>query len=306
VSRRFLLPLALLLAARSAAGCPCSDEAGSAGGLVREDERYAVALSTSTRSALGRFDAFGHYSPLGAREGELGEELLLRAGLRLPRRWEWIGELGYSAYRFHAPSFVESQNGLGDALLRLRYSAIDEGMPHESFPRPALLLSGLLRAPLGTAADGGTVNFGSGGAPRGLGAWELGAGAELKRSLWPALEVWLGGEAAYRFRDHAIGTERRLGPRFEAAVGARALPVDWLAATLALRVRTIGDVELDGRTLAGTSERLTTLVLGLSVYERGRRLRSALTFSIDPPSNDWSKGATAAGALGLSLGVGMP
>lgn len=287
-----------------ARACPCSDEASSASGLVREDERYAVALVATSRRALGRFDALGRYRPLGDGEGEWSEELLLRAGLRLPRRLEWLGEIGSARYRLHAPGFIERQDGIGDALLRVRYSALDEAMPHEAVPLPAVSLSALLRAPLGVAASSGTGSFGSGGAQRGLGAWELGAGAELKRSLLPALELGLSGEAAYRFEDHALGPARRLGPRLEAALGARLLPVDWLASTIAIRLRTTADVSLSGRSLEGTSERLWSVVLGAAVYERGSRLRSSVTLSVDPPLGSLSKGSTAAAALGVSLAVG--
>jgi hypothetical protein len=271
---------------------------------VRDDERYAASLLATSRRALGRFDAFGRYSPLGSAEGEWSEELLLRAGLRLPRRLEWLAELGYSSYRFHTPSFFEQQSGVGDVMLRARYAAVGEGMPHEPLPTPALLLSALVRAPLGAAADNGSASFGSGGAQRGLGAWELGGGLELKRSLLPTFELGLAVEAAYRFEDHALGSARRLGPRVEASLGARLSAVDWLAGSIALRLRTIGDVSFSGRTLEGTSERLWSVVLGVAVYHRPSRLRSALTLSVDPPLGGLSQGTTAAAALGVSLGVG--
>lgn len=299
----FLFAFTFVLAAPHVRGCPCSDDAGSAVSLVREDERYAVALSGSARRALGRFDASGKYRRLAPDEGELGEELLLRAGLRAPRRWEWLGELGYSAYRAHAAGFSEHQSGLGDALVRARYSAFDEAMPHASLPLPALILSALVRAPLGSVTNDTATSFGSGGAPRGLGAWELGAGLELRRAIVPALELWLGAEAAHRFEDHALGRTRRLGPRLEAALGGRTVMTPWLSSTVALRWRTIGDVQLSERSLPGTSERLLSVVLGLSAYDRSRRFRSAITLGWDPPLA--SQGATAGVALGFSMGLGF-
>ena len=303
--KRFgLLAVTPCLLASSALACPCSDEASSGSGVAREDERYAVALVAITRRALGRFDALGRYRPLGRDEGEWSQELLLRAGLRLPQRLEWVGELGYARYRLHAPGFIERQAGIGDALLRARYSAIDEAMPHQPLPLPAVAISVLLRAPLGTAASSGTTSFGSGGAQRGLGAWELGAGAELKRSLLPVLELALAGEAAYRFEDHALGSARQLGPRVEATLGARVLPLDWLASSLAVRLRTVGDVQLAGRSLEGTSERLWSFVLGAAVYDRGTRFRGAITLSVDPPLGALSRGSTATTSLGVSLAVG--
>jgi hypothetical protein len=295
--------VALLLAARTAVACPCSDEGSSGGSVVREDERYAVALAASGRSALGRFDNWGEYHRLAPGEGEQGEELLLRAGLRWPQRWEWLGELGYANYRLRAPRYFERESGVGDALVRLRYSALSEAMPHAAFPAPGVIVSGLLRAPLGAVAGDASANFGSGGAPRGLGAWEVGAGLELKRSLVPVLELWLGGEAAYRFEDHSLGRARRLGPRAEVALGMRALLAPWLSSTLALRVRAIGDVELAGRSLPGTSERLLSVIAGLAVYDRPSRVRSALTLGLDPPAG--SQGATAGVAVGVLLARGF-
>jgi len=299
------LALAVLLAASRALACPCSDDAGSGGGLVREDERYAAALVATSRHALGRFDAFGQYSALGAGEGEAAEELLLRAGMRLPQRVEWLGELGYAAYRFHAPGLARERAGIGDSLLHVRIGLRDEGMPHESPWLPALTLSGLLRAPLGTLADRHNTSFGSGGGQLGLGAWELGGGLEAKRSLVPKLELMLGTEAAYRFQDHVLGRARRLGPRADVSLGARVLPSSWFAGTLAVRARFSGDVTLAGRSLPGTGERLWSVVLGGAVYERSSRLRSSITLSVDPPLGSLSAGSTAAAALSVSLGYGV-
>ncbi|MDF3069107.1 MAG: hypothetical protein K0R38_4708 [Polyangiaceae bacterium] len=291
--------------AQSAFACPCSDDSGSFSGLVRQDERYAAALVATSRQALGRFDAFGHYAPLGPRERESSEELLLRAGFRLPARFEGLGELGYSSYRFHAPSTAEQQSGLGDALVRARFRALDEAMPHESFPAPALSLTALVRAPLGALAKDRSGSFGSGGAQRGLGAWEVGAGLELMRALVPRLQVSLAGEGAYRFEDHVLGTARQLGPRFDATLGSRALVNDWLSGSLALRLRMTGDVSLAGRILEGTSERLLSVIVGVSATDDKTRFRSAVTLILDPPAGAISRGSTAAISLGVSLGIGI-
>jgi hypothetical protein len=311
LSRRGAVAVSLAWAALFAAGlaeaCPCSDDAGGGSGLVREDERYAASLVATSRHALGRFDAFGHYSALGATEGEAAEELLLRAGLRLPQRVEWLGELGYAAYRFHAPGLQRERAGIGDALLHVRVKLRDEGMPHESRWLPALAVAGLLRAPLGTIADRHDTSFGSGGAQLGLGAWELGAGLEARRTLIPKLELLLGTEAAFRFEDHVLGPSRarQLGPRADVSLGARALPSDWFAATVALRARFSGDVTLDERRLAGTGERLWSVVLGAAFFERSSRLRSSVTLSLDPPVQSFSVGSTAAAALSVALGYGI-
>lgn len=280
---------------------------------MRPDERYAAALVATSRHALGHFDAFGEYSALGDDEGETAEELLLRAGLRWPRRVEWLGELGYASYRFHAPRRVEQRTGVGDGLLRARVTLRDEAMPHESAWLPALALSGLLRAPLGVLADNRTSSFGSGGAQLGLGAWELGAGGDAAWSLVPKLELLLGAEGAYRFEDHVLGRARRLGPRLDATLGARVAPSALFAASLALRARMTGDVVLgdrDGggsRRLDGTAERLWSVVLGAAVYEPKSRLRSSVTLSVDPAlgsRSSFSVGSTAAAALSVALGYG--
>ena len=302
------LAFVFLLGARTAGACPCSDDAGGGSALVRDDERYAASLVATSRHALGRFDAFGHYSTLGGLEAEASEELLLRVGLRLPRRVEWLAELGYAAYRFHSPWLVERRAGVGDALLHLRVSVHDEDMPHVSLRLPALWLSGLLRAPLGAIAQSGSSGFGSGGAQLGLGAWEAGAGLEAKRGILPHLELLLGAEGAYRFEDHALGPERaqarRLGPRADVAVGVRVLPMQWLAGSLALRLRMTSDVTLAAQRLPGTAERLWSVVVGAAVYERATRLRSSITLSVDPPLDSFSVGSTAAAALGVALGYG--
>jgi hypothetical protein len=304
---RLLLVFVSLLVAREAGACPCSDDAGAGSALVREDERYAASLVATSRHALGRFDAFGNYSALGRREGETSEELLLRAGLRLPRRVEWLGELGYAAYRFHAPSLVERRTGIGDALLRVRVRVRDEDMPHEPLRLPALWLSALVRAPLGVLAQSRTSSFGSGGAQLGLGAWELGFGAEAKRAILPRLDALLGVEGAYRFEDHVLGPgrSRQLGPRADVALGARVLPSDWLVASAALRLRMTGDVTLAERRLAGTAERLWSIVVGAAIYERSSKLRSSITLSVDPPVGSLSVGSTAAAALSVALGYGV-
>ncbi|RYZ06295.1 MAG: hypothetical protein EOO73_16660 [Myxococcales bacterium] len=294
-----------LLAAGSARGCPCSDDSGSFSGLVQQDERYAAALVATSRQALGRFDALSHYSALGPKERETSEELLLRAGFRGPARFEGVGELGYSSYRFHAPRLAEQQSGLGDALLRARYRAFDEAMPHERFPMPAISFTALLRAPLGAIAKDRVGSFGSGGAQRGLGAWEVGAGFELMRAVAPRLQISLSGEGAYRFEDHVLGSSRKLGPRFDATLGSRALATDWLAASVALRLRMTGDVALAGRSLDGTSERLVSLIVGASAAHERSRFRSALTVILDPPVAGLSRGSTAAISLGVSLGIGI-
>jgi len=302
-----LLALLSSLTTRGAGACPCSDDAGGGSALVREDERYAASLVATSRHAFGRFDAFGNYRALGRLEAETSEELLLRAGLRLPRRVEWLGELGYAAYRFHAPGLAEGRTGIGDALLHVRVGVRDEDMPHETLRLPALWLSGLVRAPLGVLAQSRTSSFGSGGAQLGLGAWELGLGVEAKRAILPRVEVLLGVEGAYRFEDHVLGPARprQLGPRADVALGARALPSDWLATSVALRWRMTGDVTLGGRRLTGTAERLWSLVLGAAVYERSSKLRSSITLSVDPPLGSLSVGSTAAAALSVALGYGV-
>jgi hypothetical protein len=309
---RFVLAAAALLLAFAPGrvwACPCSDDGGPSS-LVREDELYAAALVATSRHALGHFDAFGRYDALGSRDGETSEELLLRAGLRLPRRVEWLGELGYASYRFHTQSRVEARTGVGDALLRARMTLRDEGMPHESRWLPALALAGLLRVPLGALADNRSAGFGSGGAQLGLGAWELGVGFDVARSIVPDLQLFIAAEGAYRFEDHVLGQARRLGPRFDATFGTRLTPTAWFASTLALRGRVTADVTLGeggaARSLPGTAERLWSVVLGAAIYAPKSRLRSSLTLSVDPPLASFSVGSTAAAALSVALAYGVP
>lgn len=296
-----LLAFGLLAVARSARACPCSDDAGSGLGLTRDDELAAVALVTSTRWANGVFDAQGNYRSYDGEESETSQELLLRAALRLPRRLEWLAELGYAAYRFHAGSLAHEQKGIGDLIVRARYLVLTEAMPHEALPLPSLGATLLVRAPLGSLSTGAAHGFGSGGPQLGLGAWELGGGLDAARSLTSSLGVLLAGELGYRFEDDALGRPRQLGLRVEGLLGLRATPLDWLSALVALRARSSGDAELAGRELPGTGERLVSLVLGGTIYDAGSGIRSSLTLSWDPPWSALSSGSSAQTALGVSV-----
>jgi hypothetical protein len=296
--------LALLTARRPAQACPCSDDAGNSASLARADERYAVALVATSRQALGRFDAQRRYHALSSDEAEASEELLLRAALRWPMRVEWLGELGYASYRFHAGRIAERQAGVGDGALRTRVSLLEESMPHEPIPWPAFAVTALLRAPLGTISSGRSSSFGSGGAQLGLGAWEAGGGVDLKRSVATRLELLLGAEAAYRFEDHALAKARRLGPRLDSSLALRLATAPWLANSLGVRYRVSGDVDYDGQRLPGTGERLLSIVLGAAWYGEATGLRSSLTLSLDPPLRSVSAGSTAVAALGVALGYG--
>ena len=297
--------LGVLLVTRAVSACPCSDDAGSSLSLARPDERFAASLAATSRHALGRFDAQGGFHALGPAEAESSEELLLRAALRWPAQLEWLAELGYASYRFHAEQIVERQDSVGDLALRGRYTLFAEGMPHEAVRFPSLSLSGLLRAPLGALGRDGSSSFGSGGAQLGLGAWEAGGGVDGSRSITSWLDLSLGAEGAYRFEDRALRKVRQLGPRLDGWLAARVSPSSWLSTSCALRLRATGDVRYDGERLPDTGERLLTVALGGAVYDAATGFRAALTFSVDPPVRLFSAGASAAAALGVALGYGL-
>jgi hypothetical protein len=300
------LALLTLVVARPALGCPCSDDAGSAASLTRRDERYAVSIVATSRQALGRFDAQGQYHALDQDEAEASEELLLRAGLRVTPRWEWLAELGAASYRLHAGRVVVHEDGFGDGALRSRFELWDEAMPHEAAPWPAVALSVLVRAPLAGGASSRTRSFGSGGAQLGLGAWELGAGFDLARSLPGALPLSLGlaVEGAYRFEDHSLGVTRRLGPRLDASLYGRAEANRVWSTSLGLRLRAAGDVIYAGDELPGTGERLFSVLWGAGFFDAASGLRTSLTVALDPPLGLISSSATAAAAVGVALAYG--
>jgi hypothetical protein len=296
-----LVACAWVVTAQTALACPCSDDAGSGLGLTRDDELAAAALVTSTRWARGVFDAQGNYRPYESDESETSQELLLRAALRFPQRLEWLAELGYAAYRFHAGSLAHEQKGIGDLILRARYLVLTEAMPHAALPLPSLGATLLVRAPLGSISAGAARGFGSGGPQLGLGAWEVGGGLDAARAMTDALGLVLAGELGYRFEDHALGRPRQLGLRVEGLLGLRASPLDWLSGLVAVRARSSGDVEFGGRALAGTGERLVSLVLGGTIYDSRSGLRTSLTLSWDPPWSALSAGSSAQTALGVSI-----
>jgi hypothetical protein len=305
------LPVPVAVAVLSALGawaaparaCPCSDDAGAGVSLLRSNERYGVEAMATARSALGRFDALGHYRALPTAEAEYSEELLLRAGLRFPKKLEWLAELGYASYRFRAPGIHLERAGLGDATLRGRYALRDEGMPHDVPRWPSLHVSGSIRAPLGSLGPNPSSGFGSGGVELGLGAWELGVGFVAARSTLPMLNVSLAGEIGYRLPDEALGRERQLGPRLELMMAAKLEPLPAWSTSLGLRARFNGPASLDGESVPGTGERLVSVVGGAGFYDQPTGFRASVMLSFDPPISKLSYGSTAGTALGVRLGV---
>jgi hypothetical protein len=73
---------------------------------------------------------------------------------------------------------------------------------------------------------------------------------------------------------------------------------------LGVRYRVTGDVDYDGQRLAGTGERLLSIVLGAAWFDQSTGLRSSLSLSLDPPLRFVSAGSTAVAALGVALGYG--
>ena len=249
------------------------------------------------------FDALGNYGPLKTDEAETSEELLLRAGLRLPARVEWLAEIGYASYRFRAARFHLEEAGLGDAVLRGLYTVRDESMPHEAPRWPSLRVSGLLRAPLGAWDSQGASGFASSGAQLGLGAWELGVGFAAARSASGMLNVSLAGEAAYRLPDTALGRERQLGPRLELMLAGSLEPLPAWSTSLGLRARFSGPASLDGKRALGSGERLLSLVGGGGFYDRATGFRASVMLSLDPPISGLSSGSMAATAMSVLLGA---
>lgn len=295
-----LLALAWGATAGHVAACPCSDDPGAAFGSLRPGERATLALFASARRTRGRYDALSRYSPLADGESEWSEELLGRLALRVSKRLEASGELGFASYHFQAPGIHEQRAGLGDALVRARARLVEEGMPHESF-RPSAGLSVLGRAPVGALSRQRSAGYGSGGVQLGLGAWEVGLGADAARSLTPSLTLALAAEAAYRFEDRALGRARHLGPRADASLTAAYAVADWLTTAASVRLRLVGDVSLDGQRLPGTGERLWTVSGSASFAPRRSRFRSAVTLSAEPPVSRIAQGGAA--SLAVSCGL---
>jgi hypothetical protein len=288
---------------RGASACPCSDDPGSGAFLTRADQSYALALTSTTRRAMGTFDVAGHYRALGPGELEASEELLLRAALRLPERLEWQAELGAASYRFHTPTFDQEQRSVGDGVLHARYALRQEDMSHAGARWPAISLGVLSRAPLGALVSSRSGGFGSSGAQLGLGAWEVAANADVSRQLAPRLGFSFGAELGYRLPDRALGRERQLGPRLDLSLSADVEAADWLSATVAIGSRFTGDVELDERELDGTGERSLSTTLAVTVRQRPSGLRSSLGLRFEPPVTGLARSSVATLALSSTLGV---
>ena len=200
--------------------------------------------------------------------------------------------------------------GFGDTTLRLRWEAVDEPMPLDSWV-PALAVLFVTRAPTGSldddpasgAAAGTTGSIGSSASSQGLGTWEFSLAVEAAKSFgmeWQAIALL---EAAYRLPDDALHIERQLGPRALGQVSLRYAPTLEFSLGVMTDLGWEADVELDGLTKNGTAQRLWTVGAFASWLLSSTGLRAGVLVRHAPAFDSVSANALGATGLGVSLGL---
>lgn len=309
-ARAALLALLVALApTRSAIACgSCRGPGGPGAAWTAPWERAAVVLSQSSRIAHGSFASDGSYRALGAdRDRVLSHTLAL--AIRPIERLELAATATYGSALLTAPGFSASRRSWGDSTLRARYEVVRE--PALDLPRapshPSLAVAPSLRLPTGAvdpvqSAPGvaaGTV--GSSATNMGLGAWEVGVAADVRRTFgarrWQASVV---AELAVRAPDDALGRERQLGPR---AAGRLVLLrfLDPFTASVFVDVAGETDVAYEGRRARGSAQR--TAGVGVAVgFKSELGLRSGMSLIAQPPLAGLGQNAVAATAVSAFVG----
>jgi hypothetical protein len=273
-------------------------------------ETVGASLTQSAEWVHGLWNAHGEYTALGEGEHDTRIDWSLAAGYRVSQRWELAAQLAYGKQSLSTRGFASKSSGVGDAILRARWEALDAPMPmSDSPPWPSVAALFMLRVPTastdrtsGVGGYGTTRTLGASASSQALGAWELALGADLERALSSTWRVSALGEAALRLPDDALGLERQLGPRVLGQIGLRYVPVVQFAFDLSTDLSWEGDVELDGQTKRGTTQRRWTLGAFASYRVPKTGLRAGALLRYAPPVSGVSVNAIAATALGVSLG----
>lgn len=306
-------PLAAALVAvalaRPAGACgSCRGPSGPGATLTAPWERTGVALSQTARLGHGSYASDGAYRALGADRDQVVTHTLALA-LRPVERLELSTTFTFGSALLTTPGFSSSRRSWGDSMVRGRYEIVKEPALDLASVRghPSLALAPSLRLPTGTVdaapsapvAAAGTV--GSSATNMGLGAWEVGLAADVRRtfggSKWQASAVV---EVAARTADHALGRRRQLGPR----AGGRLVLVRFVDPfTVAVFVDVAGetDVAYAGRRALGSAQR--TAGAGASIgYKSEMGLRTGLALLAQPPLSGLGVNAVAATALTAFVG----
>jgi hypothetical protein len=301
--------VALALLGGRAAACPCQGSSGPGGSVTMQSERFGASLTESARWVHGAWRPHGEYASLTEGDRQAALDLTALAGYRpIP-----VVEIGAeTAFGHESASFAHlssTRTGFGDTILRVRWDAIDEPMPFEKLPWPALSVVAAVRAP--TAARGATSatfsgttgSVGASASSEGLGAWEGSAALVLAKAVGTQWMLSALGEAAYRLPDTWTGIPRHLGPRGFAQIGIRYSPANVASFGVLTDLGWEGAVHYDGETSpTDSSQRLWTVSGYFLLKPPGTQFRWGLLARTAPRLDGIGKNAVAATSASVSIG----
>jgi hypothetical protein len=301
--------VALLLLGARAGACPCQGSSGPGGSVTTQSDRFGASFTETARWVHGAWRPHGEYASLAEGDRQAALDLTALAGYRpIP-----VVEIGAeTAFGHESASFTHlssARTGFGDTILRVRWDALDEPMPFEKLPWPALSFVAAVRAP--TAARGATSatfsgttgSVGASASSEGLGAWEGSAALVLAKSLGTQWMLSALGEAAYRLPDSWTGIPRHLGPRAFAQLGVRYSPTNVVSFGMLTDLGWEGAVTYEGETSpTDSSQRLWTVSGYFLLKPPGTRFRWGLLARTAPRWDGVGKNAVAATSASVSIG----
>jgi hypothetical protein len=282
----------LALAPRPSQACSCGVP-GLDSALTRRSETWGVRLGERADVTSGGFNAHGTYRPLGAHERDTTFDLTALAAIRAVERLELSSEVGYGRSSAVMGGRALTSSGLDDVVLRGRLEALDEApawLEHGS-PVDLALTMGVLvpMAPFDPER------------PRGLGAWEVGAGVVASRSLSARTRLALSSEAALRLPDRSLGEQRALGPRVstQLTLSHLVLPT-WIASAFS-SLRWDGDSAIGGHSRPGSGMRVWQVGVGTTFNPNASAWRTSVAVRHAPQLSGISVNALATSTLELTL-----
>ena len=215
------------------------------------------------------------------------------AALRPTPRIEFSTQTGYGRSSRVEGGGGHALSGMTDWSARVRWEALEQSTSwsRSNWPVDLALIAGVL-APAGRADP--NLN-------RGLGAWELSLAAVLDRDLSAWDRVGLFVELAPRLPDHALGVERRLGPRILTQFTASHRLSNSCTVSGFSSLRWEGDASLGGHREFGSGTRLWQVGFGATLSPQGSSFRAGFAIRTAPHVSGLDLNANASTAIELSL-----
>ncbi len=260
--------------------------------MTASTEHLAIATGLSVLGETGTWDvgSVARGEPAGVRTDRVLVDIAV--AYRPVPRIELVAQGSASVSLADAPGVHLAGRALGDTFVRARWDVRD---PDERLPWPGVGLVFGVRAPTGdVGADASALSDVAG---TGLGAWELSAGVDLRRSLGSVWMLGVAVEGAARLPDESTGTDRLLGPRVTTALSLMYRPTDDLAVSLSVAEWWEGPTVLGGVNEPDSSLRRTTVSAGLTT--RTEALRWTAVVAADPGFNGFGTNGVTTLRVGL-------